>query len=622
MIVPMKKARLIVLKEDKDALLKSLQRCGEFMTISPKDEKEGVQAAGETDLKAQQAEAMLKFMESYGPKKGFLDSRPEISYDVFIQENVRGEQLAKEAEEIAERLTGLQSEMLSLKSENAQLFPWDTMDMPLSSIGETRAARLYTGYIAQTAIDTMEEALSAYDTAIQYFKDTPEGRAVLLIILKSDAQDASDAAKGAGFTEVMLPHVDQTAQARIQANTERITAIAAEIDGLKKQMATLGQSLRDLELLNEQYKAKQARESVRFSETIETVALAGWVRSDRMEKVEQAVQKVTPYYFLGFSDPEEGEQPPTVTKNKRFWQPFESITEMYSPPKPGTIDPTPVSAPWFWVIFGLMMGDFGYGAIMVILTVLFKKFKKPKGGTLTLITMLEYSSITTMLFGILFGSYFGETWHPILFSPLDNPVAMLVLSLIIGVLHMFCGMAIKIVEDVRAGHIADAIFDQVSWMLLITGAGLCFLSATRTVGIVLAIVGAVIVLFTAGREKPTIIGKVIGGISGLYGATSYLSDILSYSRILALSLATGVIAMVMNILAGMVQVNIIGFVLSLLIYLVGHVFNIAMSLLSAYVHDSRLQYIEFFNKFYEGGGYTFEPLAIRTKTVDVIDNTD
>ena len=163
---------------------------------------------------------------------------------------------------------------------------------------------------------------------------------------------------------------------------------------------------------------------------------------------------------------------------------------------------------------------------MAIIFGLMKKIMKPKGQFGMLVTLLFYSSITTMIFGILFGSYFGETFHPILFSPLDNPVAMLIFSLVIGVLHIFSGMAIKIVEQVRAGHVLDAIFDQVSWMLLIAGAGLIFLEQTRTVGMVLAIVGAVIILFTAGREKKNIVGKAFGGIMGLYDVTSYLSDIL------------------------------------------------------------------------------------------------
>ncbi len=181
-------------------------------------------------------------------------------------------------------------------------------------------------------------------------------------------------------------------------------------------------------------------------------------------------------------------------------------------------------------------------------------------------------------------------------------------------------MTIEIVEKVRSGHLLDAIFDQVSWMVLITGLGFLFLPALKTAGMVMAIGGAAVVLLTAGRDKPNIVGKITGGLLGLYDISSYMSDILSYSRILALSLATGVIGMVMNLLAGMVSGSIIGFVFAILIYLVGHSFNLAMSLLSAYVHDSRLQYIEFFNKFYEGGGYAFKPLSVQSKHIDVIDD--
>ena len=178
-------------------------------------------------------------------------------------------------------------------------------------------------------------------------------------------------------------------------------------------------------------------------------------------------------------------------------------------------------------------------------------------------------------------------------------------------------MAVKMAADIRAGHFWDAVFDQFSWMLIITGLGLMFLEPARTAGAVMAAAGAVIVLFTAGRAKKGVVGKIVGGFGGLYGITSYMSDILSYSRVLALSLATGIVGMVMNLLAGMMQGSVIGFVFSLLVYAGGHVFNLAMGLLSAYVHDSRLQYIEFFNKFYEGGGYAFRPLQIDPRFVEV-----
>lgn len=621
MIIPMKKAKLIALKEDKEALLLSLQRCGEFMAIPPDEETEQTAKNEQIDLDVQQADAMLRFMQRYQKKKSFFSDRPVYGYDEFIKRNEKGEALVQETSAISDKLSAAHSEIMTLKSECSQLAPWLSMDVPIEELRPTQYTNFHIGYLPPLVHEEIVAAVAEHNAEIQLFGKTAEGQAALIVSFMEDDAALSDNIKVLGFVEASLPRVTGTASEISKSNQEKIELLEKDIESYEKQMAELAGSQQELELLSEQYKAEQERQSVKFMETVETVCVEGWVRNDRMESVENAVSQVTDVYDLEYSDPEEGEQPPTALKNKKFWKPFESITDMYSPPKPGTIDPTPVSAPWFWVIFGMMMGDFGYGALMAIIFGLMKKIMKPKGQFGMLVTLLFYSSITTMIFGILFGSYFGETFHPILFSPLDNPVAMLIFSLVIGVLHIFSGMAIKIVEQVRAGHVLDAIFDQVSWMLLIAGAGLIFLEQTRTVGMVLAIVGAVIILFTAGREKKNIVGKAFGGIMGLYDVTSYLSDILSYARILALGLATGVIAMVMNILAGMVQINVLGFILSLVIYFIGHVFNITMSLLSAYVHDSRLQYIEFFNKFYDGGGYNFEPLAIQTKSIDVIDNS-
>ena len=242
--------------------------------------------------------------------------------------------------------------------------------------------------------------------------------------------------------------------------------------------------------------------------------------------------------------------------------------------------------------------------------------------------------MTTILFGFVFGSFFGAEftvpWFPVplpLVSPLGDPIGMLVLCLGVGVLHIFTGLIVKMYDDIRSGHLWDAIFDQFTWILVISGLLLLALPSLQMVGIGIAVVGAGTILLTGGRHKKGI-GKVTGGLGALYNITSFLSDILSYARIMALGLATGVIGMVMNTLAGMVMgiplvmitenVSLFGILFALIIYIIGHVFNLAMSLLSAYVHDSRLQYIEFYNKFYDGGGYEFKPLSIRTKYVDLV----
>jgi V/A-type H+-transporting ATPase subunit I len=192
---------------------------------------------------------------------------------------------------------------------------------------------------------------------------------------------------------------------------------------------------------------------------------------------------------------------------------------------------------------------------------------------------------------------------------------MLILSLGIGGAHIITGLSTRAYANFRAKKYLDALCDDISWILIIIGLGLIFVPQVSTIGMSLAIAGAFLILVMGGRSKPSIIGKITGGATSLYGVTGYMSDILSYSRILALSLSTAVIGMVMNMLAGMLQTNTIGLILSFVVYVIGHAFNVAMGLLSSYVHDSRLQYIEFFGKFFEGGGYQFKPLSPSTKYI-------
>lgn len=617
MIVPMKKAILFALKSDRDSLLMALQQCGEMMIIPAQNAGEPF-GKDQVEQEVQRVKGMLGVIKRYQGKQSLFAVRPEVDYAQFLTENPQTKQLEQEVENIASQLSSQQTQEAALRSQMEQYAPWLLLDIPVDQLRPTKYAVFHTGYGATSALQAIEAAAQENGAHVQVLGSGSEGQAILLTCHRDYEDAMMDAVKAQGFTPAALPNVDGLISDAYKSCEEKLSEISKSEETLIQRLSELAKRKQELEMLYDQYKVKSERMSVSFTETQETFYLEGWVRSDRMDKVQKAVAKVTDAYDLTFYDPQEGENPPTVTKNNRFISQFETITDMFSRPEPGGIDPNPVMGPWYWIIFGLMMGDAGYGLMMLVLIGAFIKLKKPRGEFGKLVNVLFLSSFTTILWGVLFGSYFGETWHPILFVPLDNPVQMLVFCLVIGVLHIFSGMILKMYDDIRQGHFWDAIFDQLSWMVLITGLGLLFLPATQKAGAVMAIAGAVVILFTAGRSNKNIFGKMTGGLLGLYNITSYMSDILSYSRILALSLATGVVGMVMNLLAGMVQGSIIGFILSLLIYIVGHVFNLAMGLLSAYVHDSRLQYIEFFNKFYDGGGTSFVPLSINTEHVDVV----
>jgi V/A-type H+-transporting ATPase subunit I len=333
--------------------------------------------------------------------------------------------------------------------------------------------------------------------------------------------------------------------------------------------------------------------------------------------VEKAILETAPEAYIHFRDPEEGEIPPTALDNPRVVRPFEAVTDMYAVPSPKGFDPNRIMAFFYFVIFGMMMGDFAYGVLLTLGAFAVLKLKKPIGMFRRITTVVMYCGISTALWGLFFGTIFSIEGVPYVLSPLKDAtgaLATLGLCLGIGVLHIMTGLGIAAYMDIKRGHVFAAIFDRVSWMLVIIGGIMLVAGGTiGTVGTYMALAGLLILLLTQGRSKKGFVRKAMGGLSSIYGITSYVSDILSYCRIFGMGLATTVIAMVFNTIAGLLMGGAVGYVFGIVILTVGHVFNIAINALGAFVHTARLQYIEFFNKFYEGDGHAFMPLGIRTK---------
>lgn len=614
MIVPMKFVTLVLMRDDREQVLRALQKDGSIMLC----EREG---AVRTDASAAAAfrrmEKLITDIKPYTPKKGLFAESPEASQAEFDAPHPEALQTAEKMEALLQEIARCEEQQKQLQEKAEALRVWQELSVPVENLKGTAYTRFTTGSVPLRQLESFCAQCAENGMELQIVS---QSETAAYVVLARFSEDSPVNLTEYGFESVTIPLEKGLVSDTLDACTHQISEIQGMLEKNRDELSALAQDTHAPQLLCEQYRAQSDLEDVPFLETAETVFLEGWVPATRLESVQKAVEQVTRVYDLSARDPEEGEDVPTELQNNKTVSQFEGITNMFSVPSYGGYDPNAVMAPWYWVIFGLMMGDAGYGLMMVVLISIVKRLMKPKGDTAKLINVLLYSSITTIICGVLFGSYFGETWHPLLFSPLDDPVKMLIVTLGIGVAHIFTGLIVQIVNQIKAGHVLDAVFDQVSWMLVISGICLIFLKPARTAGIVLAAAGAVIILCTAGRAKKGVVGKITGGLVGLYGITNYLSDILSYSRILALSLATGVVGMVMNMLAGMIQGSVIGFILSLLIYIVGHVFNLVLGLLSAYVHDCRLQYIEFYGKFYEGSGRLFKPLSINPKYIQIKEN--
>ncbi len=613
MIKQMKKVCLVCMKDEREAVLSAVQR-SELMMITSSEN--GVQYGGGSGARERRLDALLKELTKRSRKRGLFDSLPEVNADDFEKID---DSAISESSEIEEKLRlsdEVERSLLDNMRALDELRGYSDFKGDLSLLGE----REYTVTLLGRVSVRFTEALDLSEIAHETLSTGEKDALVLVTFLKDERAEALEFLRGISFEEITPSVKEGTVAEEIARLESRVKEEKDRKERLAEELSLFAEKSREsLELLFEQYRARADREEIRLGETLETVILEGFVKADDVERLKEAISGVTEVFSLEARDPEENEEVPTSLENPKLVSQFEGITDMFNSPKYGDFDPNAVMAPWYWIIFGMMMGDAGYGLLLALFILIGKKLMKPKGNTLKLMNVMLYSSITTVIFGVLFGSYFGEELFPALigFTAMDDPVRMLIITIVIGVLHIFTGMITKIVLLVREGRWLDAIFDHLSWMMIILGIGFIFLPSLSTVGIVIAIIGALTVLFTAGRAKKGIMGKVTGGLVGLYGITSYFSDILSYSRILALGLATGVVGMVMNMLAGMIQGSVIGFILSLFIYIIGHVFNLVLGLLSAYVHDCRLQYIEFYSKFYEGGGVPFKPFKIRTNYINI-----
>ncbi|MBQ7039838.1 MAG: V-type ATP synthase subunit I, partial [Clostridia bacterium] len=370
----------------------------------------------------------------------------------------------------------------------------------------------------------------------------------------------------------------------------------------------------------------------KLKQTELTFVMEGYVPESEAELVKQKLEETVSVY-VNISDVPEDEEAPVLLKNNGFARPVEGITKTYSMPGRTDVDPNSIMAFFYYLFFGMMFSDAGYGLLLALGAGYLGFFAKVERGTKENMRMFCYCGISTTFWGLMYGSFFGNlipvlgetffgsvwTLKPIWLDPVQEPLTLLIVSVAMGLFQILIGLGIKFYMIWRQGEKLAAIFDVGLWMLVLSG--ICLFaggmalgnSIVGDVGMYAAIFGAAGLVLTQGRNSKNIIGKLFGGILSLYDITSYVSDALSYSRLMALGLATGVIAQVVNTMGSLAGGGVVGAVMFGAVFIVGHALNFAINCLGAYVHTNRLQYVEFFGKFYEGGGRAFAPLKMDTK---------
>ena len=650
MILKMQKLTLIGFLADKESVLRDLMKKKCVQINGPENIQDyesiaqlavpGVAQTYELEQELTKFTSAIRAVAPY-EEKGSAFSKKEISdFSSMLDKEIYSEaaSLRDEINSIVKQIAEQKNIISRSQLQITSLEPWTDLDLDLSVTQTKSTALLYLTAAADVNLEEFEAKLQEATPLCYVHKVSSSSElSCLLLIYHKDAQDAvMNVVKGFNTNRPDFASLKGNAAENISSLKNKIEACSKEAQRLTEQLKVAATSSKLLkkgfDMVTLQIDDQKVRENIFQTQSV--FALTGWLTENDMDKVKKILDKYPCYYTM--VQPEEGDDPPIKLKNNKFVEPYEMITEMYSLPTPDGIDPTPVLTPFFILFFGMMLADAGYGLILFLLCFIgLKKLKPDEGFLKNAMNIGVACGLSTIFWGVMYGGYFGnlvtqvaESWFgvtvtvPAVFDPLNDPMSVMLLSLILGAIHLFAGMGVKIYMLAKRGHLLDGLMDIGLWYVLLIGLPMLALPVTAGIGKVLSIVGAVGLILTQGRHEKNIFMKLIKGVMSLYDITSYLSDVLSYARILALGLAGGVIANVMNIMGTMPGLNIIGVVVFVAIFAIGHAFNLAISGLGAYVHTSRLQYVEFFGKFYEAGGRPFKPFKANTKYTLISDKED
>ncbi|MEG1524229.1 MAG: V-type ATP synthase subunit I [Clostridia bacterium] len=634
MIVRMKRITLVAHKADEANVLKALQSTSAVQVIDAAQDALDEQTLAQAEDHVQKLDDALNILKPFAAKKGFLTPKPEATLQQIQKEMPGALGLSDELAQISHELSKKCSEMDQNETVIETLRPWEAFPADMQRYQNSKTVRYFTGFIGVADADKLNEI----ETCSEYqFFGEGNVRACVVACPIEEAKAVAGFLKSLDWTDYVFPKLPGTPAQAINRLTQENHALEEKKNALAQLLSEKAAGVVDT--VAGAYDAAvierdRTKAAVELARTFATFQLEGWVPEDRVSEVKTAVVSVTDAYSLTVRDPNEDEVPPSVVENNKFATPFEQVTNLYSRPDPNGIDATPYMAPFYVLLFGLMLSDSGYGLVLALGCALYIRFKQPTGMSGGFAKVLFWGGLSTIVWGVLVGTVFGMDFDallgtkdlfPLLVDPMSDPISMLILCFGLGVLHIFFGIGLKMKISFARHDWQTAIFDNFSWILIIVGLiGLAF-PITKTVGMVMAIIGALMILVFKGRGKKNPFSRTISGLGELYQVTSFLSDILSYARLFALGIATGVIASVFNDLCIMLTgspniiLKILGILVAVALLLALHAFNIGINTLGAFVHCARLQYVEFYGKFYESGGMEFKPLGYRTKHVRIID---
>ena len=640
-ILKMKKLRICGVSEEQTQLIRQLQMLGSVEIGAPcaLTDTQGVQVFCAGDGKSADAllrtsarlTSALETLKHYETKKGGLfAARPEKTIGELFSDEAYATaldtaQAVLDAQDARSRLAAEKSRLTAVRES---FVPWQQLPLPLETLG-TQHTRILLGTVpAQTDLEALRAKVfeAADEVQLEQISADQQSLYLLVFVHKCAAEAVGAALREAGFALTTFDGVQGTAAENIRRTDEAIAACEQQDAEKLAELTALAEQKSALQLAFDRctQEIAKAQAADRLVHSEKTFCLGGWVPCEDVGKLEALLSGFCCAWELTDPAPEEYPDVPVKLKNNKLTWPLNMVTEMYSLPAYDGVDPNPLMAPFFILFYGIMMADMGYGLLMILASIIITKKSRPKGTSGQMFGLMFSCGISTFLMGALTGGFFGDflpqlvgiidpdtTFKalPSLFTPLDDTITILIGAMALGFVQIVTGMAISFVEKIKKGQIMDAIWEELTWWVVFAGIACMALGVTN---IVLYVGLAMVVVGSGWSAKG--FGKVTAIFGSVYNhVTGYFGDILSYSRLMTLMLAGSVIASVFNTL-GAIPGNVVFF---LIVSALGNGLNFALNLLSCYVHDLRLQCLEYFGKFYQDGGKPFEPLAINTKYVDI-----
>ena len=655
-IVKMSKFDLVVFAEQRAKVLKKLQKFKEvnFVDIELHDENgelskdavEGVTKYVNNEELTHIDERLYQLSNAISLIKKYDERKTRLRDVIHGNENYTFDELAKKVltydwKKVSSELNKIGTQYSQIKSEISKKYMrydeidlWERLDVNPKELKNLKKVNTFLGTVPiklkGSFIDGISELDKTYYEELKIVKDEVY-YLVISSIDESEKEKLAEVFRNSSFTVENLD-IDAVPQDYKNGLQKEISELKKEKRRLKAQIKTYSEDLTDLQAVYEYMQNKKLRivESEKLAQTENTILIKGWIPTEKVSEFEKVIKdEAGDNYYLTFTDADRDDATvPIKLKNGKVASTFENLTGMYAYPRYNEIDPTPLFTPFYILFFGMMGADVGYGLVLLLATMFVLKVVNLSSQMRKSIKFFFYLSFSVIFWGLLYGSYFGATipgmWR--LVDPASQYNDLLIGSIVFGVVHIFVGLAIKAYMLIRDGKSLEAVYDVLFWYMALIG-GMLFLifklmnlsAVVANVSMWVMIAGMAGIVLTGGREAKGVGAKLGGGLYSLYGISSYVGDFVSYSRLMALGLSGGFIASAINMIAGMIGGNWFGMIFIPVILIVGHLFNMFLSFLGAYVHTSRLMYVEYFGKFYEGGGKPFKDFRTENKYINLDD---